>query len=154
MNYFEKMISESDDKELKRKLTLAGFLYREIENEQNAEMLQELVSLIIEVFDKGPARAKSPRKFASKALQDFYTYLRNECGMEESTCYDYCRRIDRAVKEQNITVEDLVCGQRDAQELIDKYLRGGGKEQELNEKQHKAPSSALKKFKQYIDSVH
>ena len=153
MDYFEKMIANCEDIDVKRKLKLAGYLYREIENEQNSEMLQELISLMIEVFKKEPTKAKTQRKFDSKILQDFYNYLHDN-NMEESTSYDYCRRIDRILKEQGIAIEDLVQGKEDIQALIDKYLQGGGKEQEQNIKQHKGPSSALKKFKQYIDSTY
>ena len=152
MTYFEKMISNCEDIDTKRKLTLAGYLYKEIENEQNSEKLQELVSLIIEVFDKGPVKAAPNRKFDSNILQDFYSYLLRS-GMEESTSYDYCRRIDRILKEQGVAIEELVDGRADIQALIDKYLQGGGKEQEQNIRQHKGPSSALKKFKQYLDST-
>ena len=152
MMLFEKMISESTEKEVKRKLTLAGYLYREIETEENAEQLSELVSLIIEVFGKESPKAAPTRKFEPKALQDFYTYLRKN-GMEESTSYDYCRRIDRIVKDQGIAIEDLVYGKVDIQALIDKYLYGDGPERLQNERQHNGPSSALKKFKLYIDSI-
>ena len=153
MDFFEKMINDSDDKEIKRKLTLAGYLYREIENAQNAEKLEELISLIIEVFGKEPTQAAPKRKFESKILQDFYNYLLHKCKMEESTSYDYYRRIARILREQGIAVEDLVNGKIDIQLLIDKYLRGGGKEQDQNERQHNGPSSALKKFKQYIEEA-
>ena len=161
MILFEKMISESADKDVKRKLTLAGYLYREIETEQNSEMLQELVSLIMEVFGTESAGAApkrdvaSKRKFDSKILQDFYDYMLS-LGMEPSTSYDYCRRIDRIVRDQGISIEDLAQGKVGIQTLIDKYLKGdgsedGGPEKRQNERQHKGPSSALKKFKQYID---
>lgn len=152
MKFIEKLLLESEDKETRRKLKLAGYLYREIENDENSEQLEELVSLIVEALSKSsPVTNAASRQFESEVIDAFYRYLLNS-GKTKLTSYDYCTRIVRILKEHCVPAEDLLSEAIRIQELIYLYSKGGAKYEE-NVKQHNGPLSALKQFMKFIDGI-
>lgn len=62
-----------------------------------------------------------------------------------STVYDYCRRVDRVAKEENLTWEEMA-------EKIDDVLPcydEGGIRQETGRKSHGAVINALRRFSEF-----
>ena len=76
---------------------------------------------------------------------DFIQYLIKN-GNKLSTAEDYARRIERILKEENITIQEL---SKDIDQWIAEYKTG--KYANINKARHYAPSSTLAKFKEFCN---
>lgn len=75
--------------------------------------------------------------------EKFADYLK-ENGHKPSVIKDYVRRIETILETHDITIEKLSA---QIDEWIDAYMRG--EFSDTNKRRHYAPSSALKKFKDF-----
>ena len=79
---------------------------------------------------------------------DFYDYLNSDRGYTNNTSKDYVGRVRRVCKLEGISINTLI---DEIDDYIYKYKEGSNKK--LNEEKHGAPSSALCRFKEYLDSL-
>lgn len=83
----------------------------------------------------------------------FIRYLKNKGYSEKtktgnpSTVYDYAKRVEKILKNENISYYELA---NDISNIIQKYDLGGEK-QHIGEQSHKAVINSLKRFKEFID---
>ncbi len=151
MNELRRLIQQEPDKDVKMKLTIALCLYRELMTADNADLLDEYTTILLNVFKKKGNIAKD-KFFSNRILEDFYHYLIN-MGKTESTAYDYARRIERICKEFDISVSNLFNRETgcSVEDLIGMYSPNGVKAEE-NKRKHNAPLSALKQFRDFMNS--
>ena len=88
-------------------------------------------------------------QFEYEIINAFYEYLLKN-GLKESTCKDYCGRIQAICKEFHITPEELFDGRAryTVDDLIGKYSTEPVYKEE-NARRHNALLSALKQFKKF-----
>ena len=79
--------------------------------------------------------------------EDFMYYLENN-GYKPSVVKDYPRRIEKIINEEGITIQQLSVN---IDQWIDEYI--SGKYANINKTKHYAPSSALKKFKEFYPTL-
>ena len=149
MNKIDILIEQNlDNKSLCKRLKYVSFLYKEIATEENVESLDELIDILIEAYS---GDKKENIKFKDDILDGFYRHLL-KTGKKKSVAYDYMKRMDSICNSLGIAPKDVYY-KRSAysiDDLIGVYSFGGIKYEE-NVKKHNALSSALKRFKEYMD---
>lgn len=75
--------------------------------------------------------------------EQFIKYIETN-GNKPSVAKDYAMRIEKILEEENITIQALCC---EIDRWIEEYKTG--KRASINKAKHYAPSSALKKFKDF-----
>lgn len=80
--------------------------------------------------------------------EEFIAYLENN-GYKASVAKDYARRIEKIIKDDNITIQTLATE-------IDKWIQEykTGRYFSINKQKHYAPSSALIKFKDFYPTIY
>ena len=79
---------------------------------------------------------------------EFIKYL-SDNGCKPSTAKDYAKRIEKIIKDENITIQQLSA---EIDRRIGDYKTG--KYASINKQKHYAPSSALMKFKEFIPTTY
>ena len=146
MNLIEELIAKCNDENKKIKLKYANYLYRDIVNENNEDLVDELLRIIVEnaVCNDTETENKKEISFKNELLKKFYQYLIEDYKTEK-TAYDYVKRIERICKEMNLSVDEV---KNYLNNLICMY--SDGEKREINKKQHNAPLSALKQLKNFF----
>ena len=79
--------------------------------------------------------------------EEFIEHLKN-IGIKPNTAKDYASRIEKIIKEENITIQKLSI---EIDEWIAEYKTGTYAT--INKQKHYAPSSALVKFKVFVPTL-
>ena len=150
MSKIDDLIKQNiDNAERVKKLKYVGYLYTRVATEENVEDLDELVDTLISAYN---AKEDKTVKIKDDILSGFYDFLL-KTGKRKSVAYDYTKRMDSICRSLNITPSDVYY-QRSSysiDDLVGMYSFGGIKYEE-NVKKHNALSSALKRFKEYMEN--
>ena len=149
MNKIDDLIKQNiDNAERVKKLKYVGYLYTRVATEENVEDLDELVDTLISAYH---TKENKTVKIKDDILSGFYDFLLR-AGKKKSVAYDYTKRMDSICRSLNITPGDVYyCrSSYSIDDLIGMYSFGGIKYDE-NIKKHNALSSAVKRFKEYME---
>lgn len=133
---------------VKNDLKLLGYLYEDFLKSKSEELVEEMLAVCLHTLDvvvsvNDEIISLKAMNYESDIERSFYQFMIDN-GLTQNTAKDYVKRVT-----QIDSIDKLM--ETDIDPLIEMYTTGDKKE--INKRRHYAPSSALKKFKEFKSQI-